>query len=205
MPTLDEACRTLRLSRKTLRKWLDRLSIEPQQHPYDQRFYTITDEDLQRVKDARAQMPGARQTPTYTPAYIPSESYKALRAKSDEETVRDVSPSVVSLPRRAPLQRESFMELPDGMMGKQDAALRHGLPLTTLRRWVQEGKIETARGEYGGMHGQFLVRDPLTRRGLAQLYHLASRRPDFRRCADCPHDAEAGAPDVSDEPDELLR
>lgn len=58
MPTLGEACQLLRISRRTLEKWLERLQIAPQRHEYDLRYQVISAEDVERIRAARAAMPG---------------------------------------------------------------------------------------------------------------------------------------------------
>lgn len=183
MPTLNDAARQLAISEKTLRKWMKRLEMKPARHDYDWRFYVLSDEQVQQIKDARAQMPGSR------PAIIPSYSSLAFdRRQSDAGTASDASPSVAPTPRQRPLQRAAVGALPDGMMAKEDASRLHGVPTATLRRWCAEGKIETHSASYAGEHGRYGVVNPITQRGLAQFYALASHRADFRRCDDCPHD-----------------
>ncbi|MBF6592058.1 MAG: hypothetical protein IVW57_16235 [Ktedonobacterales bacterium] len=59
MPTLGAACAALRLSRRTLAKWCSRLDIVPTPHGYDRRYRLLSDEEVRRVADARAQMPDA--------------------------------------------------------------------------------------------------------------------------------------------------
>ena len=75
------------------------------------------------------------------------------------------------------------------MMAKEDASRLHGVPTSTLRRWCQEGRIETHEATYAGEHGRYGIVNPITARGLAQFYALASGRSDFTPCAQCPHDS----------------
>lgn len=177
MPTIGEACQRLGIGRVTLEKWMDRLHIVPEKHPQDWRYRVLTDEQVQRIADERAKMPG----------HINKHLYVALRSPSAGSMARDASLTLAPLPRQRPLQRDSFTALPDGMMSRSDAAEAHNVPLTTLRRWCDEGRVETHTGIYGGEHGRRPVIDPITRRGLAQFYALASSRADFTRCPQCPH------------------
>jgi len=74
-------------------------------------------------------------------------------------------------------------------MSLTEAADVHGVLryMTTFRRWRDEGKLDCDPGTYSGERGQFPVVRPLTRKGLAQFYQLASPRSDFKRCNHCPH------------------
>lgn len=62
MTILGDAAKSLGISRTTLKKWCERLGIEPLRHEWDRRFYTITDEELQKIREARAQMPKSATT-----------------------------------------------------------------------------------------------------------------------------------------------
>lgn len=101
MPTLGEACRLLRISRKTLEKWLVRLAIEPQRHPFDLRFQTISADEIERIREARAQMPGLEQYQGYgfspahpgagRPAIRTASALDGRRRESDKTTYTDTS------------------------------------------------------------------------------------------------------------------
>lgn len=186
--TLGEAARLLRVSRHTLDKWLERLGIEPTRHEYDYRFFTISAEQLQAIRDARAKMPVADISDN-----IPSYSTLAFdRRESGEVVARDASPGVAATPRQRPLQRHALRTsgegiVPPGMMSRTEVATLHNFPASTLRRWCDSGVIETDSGVYGGEHGQFQAARPVTARGLRQFYALAHQRPDFTPCPQCPH------------------
>lgn len=188
MPTLGEACQTLRIGRVTLAKWIERLGIETTRHEWDWRFTVIAPEDVERIAEARRKVPGRSVTGVSIPSY---SSLAFDRRSGIGDTPNTASPTVTPVPRQRAVElatlRASGEGLPDGMMSKEDASRFHGVPTTTLRRWCREGRIETTPGRYGGEHGHYGVVDPLTRRGHAQLHALASHRADFRRCADCPH------------------
>jgi hypothetical protein len=190
MPTLGEACQQLRIGRVTLTKWMKRLDIAATRHEYDWRFTVIAPEDVERIAEARRKLPQTGRSGV-TGANISSYSLPAFdRRPARDETANDASPTVRASPRQRPLQRATFSELPDGMMSKEDASRLHNVPTTTLRRWCADGRIETTSGQYPGEGGRYGVVDPLTRRGLAQLYQLASQRADFTACPSCPHSTE---------------
>ncbi len=182
MPTLDQAARHLGISEKTLRRWLRlcKPPITPVEHPLDRRYHVITPEELQRVADLRAQLPATQNSP-FAPVTHPQPRQAALPRAAGTFPIPTARKA-----RRTP-QSDGGGMLPDGAMSKEDASRLHNVPMTTLRRWCDAGRIEVDPGEYGGEGGRFPVKHPLTRAGLAQLYQLASARPDFTRCPSCPH------------------
>ena len=187
MPTLGEACQQLRIGRVTLAKWIKRLGIATTRHEWDYRFEVIAPEDVERIADARRKLPSAQRG-----VAIPSYSSLAFdRRQSDGAVGSEASSSVMPTPRQRPLQRHALRAsgdgLPDGMMSRTDVATLHTFPASTLRRWCDEGRIETDSGTYGGAHGQFQAARPVTARGLAQFWRLAHQRSDFTPCLDCPH------------------
>ena len=187
MPTLGEACQQLRIGRVTLAKWIKRLGIATTRHEWDYRFEVIAPEDVERIADARRKLPSAQRG-----VAIPSYSSLAFdRRQSDGAVGSEASSSVMPTPRQRPLQRHALRAsgdgLPDGMMSRTDVATLHTFPASTLRRWCDEGRIETDSGTYGGAHGQFQAARPVTARGLAQFWRLAHQRSDFTTCPDCPH------------------
>ena len=193
MPTLGEACQQLRIGRVTLAKWIKRLDIATTRHEWDYRYEVIAPEDVERIAEARRKLPTAQR-----PTIIPSYSALAFdRRQSEQGVSSEASPDRAPVSRQRPLQRGPSGALPDGMMSKEDASRLHGVPTSTLRRWCRDGRIETRQGTYAGEHGQYGIVDPLTRRGLAQFYALASGRPDFTPCAQCPHDSGGDAPEAA--------
>lgn len=191
MPYLDEAARQLGISEKTLRAWMRKVdpAIEPQRHKYDLRYHIIAPEDVERIRQARAEKPGAT-------AVIPMSSKLAFdRRQSGDEMARDVSPAVPRMPQPRQRQRGTSSALPDGLVSLTATAEAHGVfrYLSTFRRWRDIGKLECDPGTYGGEHGQFAINQPLTRKGLADFYRLASPYAEFQRCELCPHDADNDA------------
>lgn len=193
MPYLDEAARQLGISEKTLRRWLRLVEppITPTPHKWDRRYQVITDSDVEVIRRARSELPGSLHN-------IPKRdisSYNSLavdrlsNASGSERMPRPSTPPQSLTPRPRPQQSRASSDgtLPDGMMSRTDAADRHGIPRSTLRRWCLEGRVTTSSERYGGDHGQFETAQPITQKGLAELYQLASHRADFRRCDDCPH------------------
>ena len=184
MHTIGEAAQLLGIGRVTLEKWCKRLHITPERHPQDWRYRVLSDEQVQAVRDARAQMPGKSTVTPYAPVARSQPNLSEQGAMSSRLPI--VTPRPSAGRRSAPY---AGYVLPDGMMSRTDVATAHNFPASTLRRWCDEGRIETDGGTYGGEHGQFQAARPVTARGLAQFYALASGRSDFRRCPDCPHSA----------------
>src|SRR5260221_12116002 len=101
--------------------------------------------------------------------------------------------------RPMPTVRRQESILPPGMMSRSDVADAHGFPLTTLRAWCKDGKVETSPETYGSEHGHFAVERPVTRRGRARFYTLpGQRRDNFTPGKDWPAEepvnAAAGTP-----------
>ena len=184
MPHLDVAARHLGVSEKTLRKWLRQVEppIEPTPHKRDRRYHVISDAEVERLRQALAERPGVHTPPVRTDAH--QTRYGANLGEQPSK------PSQLPLAPVRPRQRAvsaSSSGLPDGMLSRTDVATLHTFPASTLRRWCDEGRIETDSGTYGGAHGQFQAARPVTARGLAQFWRLAHQRSDFTPCLDCPH------------------
>ena len=187
MPYLDVAARQLGVSEKTLRKWLRQVEppIEPTPHQRDRRYHVISDAEVERVRQALAERPGIH-TPPALPA-LTDASRTRYGANLGERPSQPIQlPLAPARPRQRPVSA-SPDGLPDGMLSRTDVATLHTFPASTLRRWCDEGRIETDAGVYGGAHGQFQAARPVTARGLAQFWRLAHQRSDFTPCLDCPH------------------
>ena len=187
MPYLDVAARQLGVSEKTLRKWLRQVEppIEPTPHQRDRRYHVISDAEVERVRQALAERPGIH-TPPALPA-LTDASRTRYGANLGERPSQPIQlPLAPARPRQRPVSA-SPDGLPDGMLSRTDVATLHTFPASTLRRWCDEGRIETDAGVYGGAHGQFQAARPVTARGLAQFWRLAHQRSDFTTCPDCPH------------------
>lgn len=187
MPYLDVAARQLGVSEKTLRKWLRQVEppIEPTPHQRDRRYHVISDAEVERVRQALAERPGIH-TPPALPA-LTDASRTRYGANLGERPSQPIQlPIAPARPRQRPVSASSS-GLPDGMLSRTDVATLHTFPASTLRRWCDEGRIETDSGTYGGAHGQFQAARPVTARGLAQFWRLAHQRSDFTACPDCPH------------------
>ena len=186
MPTLGEACQQLGITRRTLDKWLTRLDIEPERHPQDWRYRTLTDEQIQRIADERALMPGLPASGQNAAVTRSQPNLTAQGGRADTFPIRR--------PHGTPVKASGATRpLPDGWMNKKEAAVLHGIPRATIDDWCKAGKVETDPGTYGGVHGHWPIVQPITQRGLAQFYRLASPRSDFRRCDLCPHTAASDA------------
>ena len=71
MHTMGEAAAILGIGRVTLEKWCKRLGIEPERHPQDWRFRTITPSSSSR-------------SPTNAPKCQPSPTHTTCRQRSPE-------------------------------------------------------------------------------------------------------------------------
>lgn len=189
MPYLDEAARQLGISEKTLRRWLRIVEppITPTRHRYDRRYQLISEEDVEVIRVARSEKPGVTGV-TQAPM---------LSVRSPQPNLAGVALADRESPQ-PPRQRPSAgalsasFFLPDGLVSRSELASQHGVPLTTMRRWCDEGHIETDSGVYAGASGRFSIAHPVTRHGQHQFYVLASARRDFVACSLCPHQASEG-------------
>lgn len=156
MPTITEAARLLRVSEKTLRKWIAILNdkagpeheIRPVQHPYDRRFWTITAEEVQRIAEARAQMPSSPGVPGYGHAGLPMtlapkraivrEVPAPVQAHAGAEEGADL-PAIPAIPDHYLAQPSLPIAPVDGAFPTRMHASRwleeHGLPSSTARHW----------------------------------------------------------------------
>lgn len=194
--------------------------IETPRHEWDLRHRVISESDLKRITDARSQMPGYTGTVVYPPPYgalgwgaAPPYSVPQAWGAPDDTTAHS-GHGVAAQPRErtspTPPQGDAALghgsarrarrvpgpsegqPLPDGMMSRTDVADLHNFPRSTLRRWCEEGRVETVNQSFGGEHGTFAVHQPVTATGVRQFYLLASGRADFQRCDACPHDGVLG-------------
>jgi transposase-like protein len=230
---MREAAKNLGISRTSLEKWIRRINeteekkppeqrkrIEPQRHEWDWRFYTITDEDVERIRQARSQMPErvARPHTSVIPSYS-SLAFDRRSAASDDMLV-PYEPIVPRLPTPRPRppriassesrstrhgSGEASGALPDGMMSIAEAERLHGIPASNIRHWTNQGIIEADPGSYENVNGRFPINRPITRKGMAQFYakavewERARAGRSFTRCPDCPHDELDVLNDISDE------
>jgi hypothetical protein len=111
---------------------MKRLGITPTRHPADWRFYVLTDEQLEQIRAARAEMPVASARPRYTrqPAHptpadvrmdTPLSSQRPLSATYKDPLVYSASPVVLS----------------DGSIRLVDMSRLHGVPDGTLKSQAQ--------------------------------------------------------------------
>jgi hypothetical protein len=75
MPTLRDVCRDLGVSYHTLKKWLGKLDLTATKHPYDDRYYVLDDEAVERLRAARAQRPGALSMVPAPPPALPRPAF----------------------------------------------------------------------------------------------------------------------------------
>lgn len=174
--TLGEAMRRLGIAnRRTFDKWCKREKIKPQRHAYDLRFFTVTTEEVERIRAARAQMPTpmthttpvthverpAREAPVPPFATAPASA-------SEDPATRTAAPPLPAPPlpsprsqpqthplspvRRAPrptvplTPRRRLPPLPEGAMLLTELERRYGCPQTSVKRAITLGELRNAEG-----------------------------------------------------------
>jgi hypothetical protein len=167
--TLRDVCDELNVTRKTLAKWLARLDLTPERHAYDYRYFTLTAEQVETIRSARASMPDAASAP---PARVKVAPRVRTAIKTADGAVgasgmdESLSPGLVSL--------ESF-------------ALAHGVARQTAIKGIQSGRLITASGG-PWKNGRAWVTYALDADGRRQFYTLWASLPSFHRCEACPHE-----------------
>jgi hypothetical protein len=210
--TLGEACRSLRISRKTLDKWLVRLEIEPKRHPRDWRYWTISDDQLEQIRLARAEMPGMVPPLMRPPAYargsiIPPASIRP--SESQRSASQEPSGVLLGVQVHHVLQQRSrkgnwiYEPLPAGWIPVSTWSDRHGLNDRSVKRQSFSGQLRLPQFEHApaGMKwkagsGQPVV-DAYRDDQLAEACRVAAEKwpDDFHACEDpvCPcHTIAAG-------------
>jgi len=199
-----DAAHRLHMDENTLRKYARLVGVQAQAPVYNRRLRTYSADDLRKISALYAR-------------HTQKTHRRSADASADlQRTVRELSARVarleaerapvvpVPLPaplppvtafsvRPTPILRHRLGDLPPGMMSRTDVADRHHFPRTTLRAWCESGRIETSPETYDGEYGQFPVAQPVTARGLAQFYALATARRDFHPCPECPHTHDEAA------------
>jgi hypothetical protein len=163
MPTLGEAARQLRVSRRTLDKWLKRCEIEPSHHSADFRYWEITDEDVRTIMELRATMPGKHALGVPQIADISPES---LRGGSG----RLVPPLFSSYVEVPPRQRDATHTRP-----LPPPRERHygGVTKSDIARWLADG--------HGVTFGTYRLLDlPLDKKAAFEFAVEHERRIGFR-------------------------
>ncbi len=189
-----EVARLLGLDMRVLTKCIRYANISFVRSPDDARKQLFTDDMVGQIREAHVALYGHAP---YGDLVAEVEELKRRVARLEANPAPAVrvplpAPALAPLPRVVrpmPTVRRQESILPPGMVSRSDVADAHGFPLTTLRAWCKDGKVETSPETYGSEHGHFAVERPVTRRGLAQFYALASQRRDnFTPCKECPHD-----------------
>ena len=67
MITLGQACDELGIGYRTLEKFMRRLGITPARHPIDYRFYTLSHEQVEQLRDVLSQRPVTRDRERRSP------------------------------------------------------------------------------------------------------------------------------------------
>lgn len=100
----------------------------------------------------------------------------------------DVSQGTVTptyQPRRAAPTLRLSSSLPDGLVSWRAFAKAHRLPETTVSKALDAGRLPSVAGKW--KDGRAYVLRALDADGRRAFYALWGDRPDFARCAGCPH------------------
>ncbi len=201
--TLQEARHELRVSYRTLRKWMGRLEIEAKRHDRDWRFYVLSAEHVAAIRTARAEMPPAspaRYGGSQSAPRPPAQVIQAL-APATTESLLGSPPRHIEqeTPRRqrTPVATRpigSTSELPDGLLSWRAFATLHAIPTSTVQKARDDGRLPVIAGKW--KQGRNYIEGTLDAAGQHQFVRLWGHRPDFAACPDCPHPLHARAPDV---------
>lgn len=88
-------------------------------------------------------------------------------------------------PRRAVPTMRLSSALPDGLVSWRAFAKLHHMPETTVQKAIDGGRLPAMQGSWKA--GRVIVRHALDADGRRAFYALWGDRPDFERCAECPH------------------
>lgn len=214
MPTMGEAARLLGIGRVTLEKWCKRLDLTPERHPYDYRYFTLTEEQVDAIRAARRQMPSAsstwREPPPMPPLYPSLSARSALRAKSERGGYSGtggggaggVTDSVDGEARpsghgaHSP-QQETLRAhpLPAGWMAVSTFCRRHGLyDRSVLRELAMPTPLVAPEGQpWGSKSARSSLYQPVLfayrAEELTRACQVAAAKwpARWRPCPDCPH------------------
>jgi hypothetical protein len=177
MITLRDARIELRVSYRSLEKYMRMLSITPARHPVDMRFYTLDDEQLDRLRQLVAQKRALASTPAraqHGQGYgLPPASAPVVPARSD-------SPLRASQQRMPPV-----ISLPGDLVTLESFCLAHGVAKQTAMKGRASGRLPVVQGDWKS--GRALVRYALDARGRAVFWLLWHALPTFHECEHCPH------------------
>lgn len=208
MPTLGEVCYQLHVSRRTLDKWLTRCNITPERHPADYRFYTISDEDIEKIRQTRAQMPGmVAQRPRLVEYTSPDALRRPTEGTGDgRDTLSPAGwpsyghyrPSQEHSSGRLSASQEALAahSLPEGWVARSSWCRRHNLNDRAVEKQSNMPPVEIApSGEPWGSYSPAAhiyqpVREAYRVDQLTECVRVAQVRwpARFRRCEDpeCP-------------------
>src|SRR5260221_7717294 len=149
-----EVARLLGLDMRVLTKCIRYANISFVRSPDDARKQLFTDDMVGQIREAHVALYGHAP---YGDLVAEVEELKRRLARLEAHPASVVhvpvpAPMPAPLPRVVrpmPTVRRQESILPPGMMSRSDVADAHGFPLTTLRAWCKDGKVETSPETYG--------------------------------------------------------
>lgn len=143
MPILRDACTELHIGRTTLEKWCKRLAITPTRHPRDYRFWVISDEELEAIREARAEMPA----PFASGAHTTSTTHRPLATERIQTSTPQAHRSDLALSAMYK-SNPGADDLPEGWVSWRSFAQAHGVPASTVQKAIDVGRLTVTRGRW---------------------------------------------------------
>lgn len=138
--TTAQACRRLRMSHHTFMRWCGLLSITGEKHQHDRRYRLVTEEDVERIQAARAELRIATTLSVASVLPLPP-----LDPPPSAPVVPRPAQRAVGMTGHSPGHHES---LPDGWIAWIRLSEELGLPGTTARRFIDKRLIPFHEGEW---------------------------------------------------------
>ena len=200
--TIAQLAAALRVDENTLRRWLERDTVEVQRDRYDQRVRYVARSDAERiavnhgrelgdVSDLPTTLDGAwreivklradikQLKAAVIPAYAPVRAYEPILSVPPTRTI-DISSEYRYRSAR------TSSSLPDGMASVEGFAHRHGWPMQTIRKAIESGRLSETRGEWRAQRA--IIRHALSRDQQIDMLAMYRSHERFHACDDtaCP-------------------
>lgn len=172
--TLGQAAAELNVTRRTLAKWLKRLQIAPSRHHADTRFWTLTDEQVEQIRAARAEMPQA--APALPRLARPALLPPALSPLLPAPLPRPAALSSLSREIHEPRPGDTF---PVGWIAVSTFARTHGLrsqERSLPQLWALGRFPAPQTSEEGWLHRGLTIKSAFTQEQHLEASRLASAR-----------------------------
>lgn len=184
---LQDAAHRLRISEKTLRRWVHQGKIE---HTIDHGRYLIPERALIEIEARKA---AASDTTLVDRIEAVETQINALsdRLSEMEKILKEKYPAPAPYETRPAPPRKTRLihnggQLPDGLVGWRQFADLHNIAQSTVQRAIESGRLDIVRGHW--KQGRAWVEMALDAAGRQHFYELFSAtNPGFKRCGKCPH------------------